>query len=41
MLRLTALQRRRPMLTLVEKVERVVFLLGFIVLMLDLYWWNP
>ena len=29
------------MLTLVEKVERVVFLLGFIVLMLDLYWWNP
>ena len=28
-------------LTLIEKIERVVFLLGMIVLLLDLFYWRP
>jgi hypothetical protein len=28
-------------LTLIEKIERVVFLLGIIVLLLDLFYWRP
>ena len=28
-------------LTLIEKIERVVFLLGIIVLLLDLLYWRP
>jgi len=28
-------------LTLTEKIERVVFLLGIIVLLLDLFYWRP
>jgi hypothetical protein len=29
------------MMTKWEKLERVVFLLGFIVLLLDLFYWRP
>jgi hypothetical protein len=29
------------MLTKWEKLERVVFLLGFIVVLLDLFYWRP
>ena len=29
------------MLTKIEKVERVIFLLCFIVLLLDLFYWRP
>jgi len=28
-------------LTLIEKIERVDFLLGIIVLLLDLFYWRP
>jgi hypothetical protein len=37
----TALQRRKQMLNLREKVERLVFLLGMVVLALDLFYWRP
>jgi hypothetical protein len=45
----TALQRRKQMKqtenqlnhTLWQRVERGVFLLGVVVLVLDLYWWRP